>query len=250
MVDRKSLTTNGTVLNKSDFRDAVCLRYGYDLDGLSSQCVCGEDMSPDHALACPCGGYPTARHDEIRDILADALQSVVKDVEVEPVLLPFQGEDLPWKTANRSKEARADIRARSFWTRQQDAFFDVRVTHPKSCLQSRTAIQDHLASHEERKKREYGPRVASIDRGSFSPLVFGTNGMLGKECERFVKTLVGRIVEKNTDLRYSVVMNHLRTKLTMAILRWNITCFRGCRSSYGKKKSSVFVAQCRLLCPQ
>ena len=42
-----------------------------------------------------------------------------------------------------------------------------------------------------------------IDRGSFTPLVFATNGMVGKECERFLKTLVGRVVEKNGDLRYS-----------------------------------------------
>ena len=59
------LTSHGTVLNKSDFRDAVCLRYGYELDGLSSRCVCGKEMSHDHALSCPTGGYPSARHNEI-----------------------------------------------------------------------------------------------------------------------------------------------------------------------------------------
>ena len=242
------LTSHGTVLNKSDFRDAVCLRYGYELDGLSSRCVCGQEMSHDHALSCPTGGYPSACHNEIRDILAETLQSIAHDVEIEPVLLPFEGENLPGRTANRSTAARLDIRARSFWTRQQDAFFDVRVTNPKAHLHSASEVQHHLLSHEQQKKRQYGLRVTTIDRGSFTPLVFATNGMVGKECERFLKTLVGRVVEKNGDLRYSVVMNHLRTKLTMSILRWNITCFRGCRSSYTRKKSSLFVTQCRLLC--
>ena len=129
-------------------------------------------------------------------------------------------------------------------------FFDVRVTNPKAHLHSASEVQHHLLSHEQQKKRQYGLRVTTIDRGSFTPLVFATKGMVGKECERFLKTLVGRVVEKNGDLRYSVVMNHLRTKLTMSILRWNITCFRGCRSSYTRKKSSLFVTQCRLLCPK
>ena len=207
-------------------------------------------MSHDHALSCPTGGYPSARHNEIRDILSDTLQSIAHDVEIEPVPLPFEGENLPGRTANRSTAARLDIRARSFWTRQQDAFFDVRVTNPKAHLHSASEVQHHLLSHEQQKKRQYGLRVTTIDRGSFTPLVFATNGMVGKECERFLKTLVGRVVEKNGDLRYSVVMNHLGTKLTMSILRWNITCFRGCRSSYTRQKSSLFVTQCRLLCPK
>ena len=29
-----------TILNKADFRDAVCLRYGHPLDGLPALCVC------------------------------------------------------------------------------------------------------------------------------------------------------------------------------------------------------------------
>ena len=66
----------------------------------------------DHAFTCPCGGYPTARHDTLRDFLANVLTEVLPDVETEPVLLPHEGEDLPGRTANRSREARLDIRAR------------------------------------------------------------------------------------------------------------------------------------------
>ena len=37
----------GTTLNKADFRDAVCLRYGFDLDGLPTSCVWrGDDHRP------------------------------------------------------------------------------------------------------------------------------------------------------------------------------------------------------------
>ena len=75
-------------------------------------------------------------HNEVHDVVADAMSSAFQDVEVEPVLLPYSGEDLSWKTTNRSEEARVDIRTVGFWTRQQAAFFDIRVTHPRASLVS------------------------------------------------------------------------------------------------------------------
>ena len=236
----------GTVLNKSDFRDAVCLRYGFALDGLPTTCVCGAEMTTDHALICPCGGYPTARHNEVRDVVADAMCGVFQDVEIEPQLLAYEEEDLSGKTANRSAAARVDIRARGFWTRQQDAFFDVRVTHPKANLLSRTMVNDQLQAHEREKKRQYCERINQVDRGVFTPLVFSTTGITGRECARCLKMLVTTIVEKNIDLQYSRVMNHLRCKLAFCLLRWSITCLRGCRASYRRHRGPDFISECRL----
>ena len=87
----------------------MCLRYGYELDGTSDRCVCGAEMTSDHAFICPSGGYPSARHNEVQEVLADAMRSVLQDVEVEPTLLPFEDEDLEGRTANRSQAARVDI---------------------------------------------------------------------------------------------------------------------------------------------
>ena len=157
------LTKCGTVLNKSDFRDAVCLRYDFPIDGLSTSCVCQAEMTVDHVFACPAGGYPSARHNEIRDLMANVMREVLPDVEIEPKFLPFQDEDLGGRTANRSCNARLDIRARGFWTRQQDAFFDIRVTHPKANLLSVSQVSNHLSSHEREKKCQYAERVNNID---------------------------------------------------------------------------------------
>ena len=93
-------------------------------------------------------GYALARHNEVRDVLAEALQTVVHDVEIEPTLLPYEGEDLDGRTANKSQAARVDICARGFWTRQQDAFFDVRVTNPKADLHTVTEIRRQLLESE------------------------------------------------------------------------------------------------------
>ena len=69
-------------------------------------------------------------------MLAASMRDVLHDVEGEPRLLPFANEDLSGRTVRRSTEACLDIRARCFCTRQQDALFDARVTHPKASLLS------------------------------------------------------------------------------------------------------------------
>ena len=130
---------------------------------------------------CPAGGYPSARHNVLRDLLAAALGEVGSDVELEPRLLPLTDESLPFRTCNRDAEAQVDIRARGFWTRQQEAFFDVRVTHPKASLLSCSEVRSQLLSHERAKKRQYASRIIQVDRGAFTPLVFATNGQCAPE---------------------------------------------------------------------
>ena len=43
----------GFALNKTDFTDALCLRYGWIPSDLPSHCVCGKAFSVSHALSCP-----------------------------------------------------------------------------------------------------------------------------------------------------------------------------------------------------
>ena len=237
---------HGSILSKSDFRDALCIRYGHQLTGLPDSCVCGDPLTTSHAFTCPAGGYPSARHDEIRDLLANVLSEAgLKDVETEPQLLPFEGEDLPGKSANRSVEARLDIRARGFWSRQEDAYFDVRITHPKASAQCRDKILSQLKEHESAKKRQYGARVIRIQRGSFTPIVLSTNGISGPETTIFLKSLAALLAERNRDLPYSLIMSQLRSRISFCLLRWCVTCFRGCRASYTRREHGSFLVQCR-----
>ena len=109
----------------------------------------------------------------MRNILAEMLSEAVRDVETEPRLWPLSGEDLPYATADRIDEARLDIRARGFWTMQQDAYCDVRVTHPKASVLSGPEVLNQLRAHERQKKQQYG--ATEVERGSFAPLVFTMN---------------------------------------------------------------------------
>ena len=236
---------NGTVLKTSDFRDALCIRYSLPLDCQPSTCVCGSPSTMDHMMTCPTGGYPSARHDHLRDIIAEVMSEMVRDVETEPVLTPLQGEDLPGRALNRAPEARLDIRARGFWTRQQDAYFDVRVTHPKEPMLSCPEALRQLRHHERLKKQQYCARVTEVERGTFTPLVFLTNGMAAPECGRVLSAIAGALAAKNTDVSYSTIISEIRVRISFCLLRWAVTCFRGCRGSYRQRARVPFLAQCR-----
>ena len=60
-------------LNKSEFRDGLCLRYSWEPKNLPSQCLCGQTFNLTHSLQCAKGGYTIVRHNEIRDTFAHLL---------------------------------------------------------------------------------------------------------------------------------------------------------------------------------
>ena len=121
----------GYDLNKREFKDAIKMRYNWEISDLPKTCVCGNIFDMDHAMICRRGGFVIQRHNELRDLEAELLSTVCKDVQVEPVLQQVTGETLN-RGANRAPDARLDIRARGFWERQRSAFFDVRVCHPNA----------------------------------------------------------------------------------------------------------------------
>ena len=104
------------------------------------------------------------RHDEVRDITAQMLNEVCNDVRVEPTLQPIPGiqrNGFLHATANTANDAKVDISARSFWTRGQQSFFDIRVFNPAAPsyindgLQARYAKNERKQKKREPMKREY-----------------------------------------------------------------------------------------------
>ena len=83
------LQKQGFHLNKQEFRDALCLKYGWQLANIPSHCVCGSSFSVDHAMICRHGSLTFIHHNELRDLTAEWLQEVCHDVTVEPPLLPL-----------------------------------------------------------------------------------------------------------------------------------------------------------------
>ena len=81
-------------LHKRDFRDALALRYGWLPSQAPTHCACGKSFTVEHALSCPKGGFPSIRHNEVRDLTAILLTEVCHNVSIEPDLQPLTGEQL------------------------------------------------------------------------------------------------------------------------------------------------------------
>ena len=109
------ITEFGFGLHKGAFVDALCLRYGWPPPGTPTHCVCGANFSVEHVFSCPRGGFPSIRHNEIRDITANLLTQVCHDVLVEPELQPLTGEVLALRTSNATDGARLDVSMKGFW---------------------------------------------------------------------------------------------------------------------------------------
>ena len=57
----------GYALNKQEFTDVICMRYGWKVKGIPTHCACGETNSVDYSLICKLGGYTSMRHNSVRD---------------------------------------------------------------------------------------------------------------------------------------------------------------------------------------
>ena len=105
-------------------------------------------------------------------------------MEIEPRLQPLDNERLHLRSAVKGSEARLDIKAGGFWSRG--------VSHVNTKCYQNTTTSEVFKEQEDENKRKYQQRVLDVEMGSFTPLVFGTNGGMGNECQRFLKHLADK----------------------------------------------------------
>ena len=229
----------GYILNKQEFRDAICLRYGWQIPETPAFCGCGVKNSFDHILTCKKGGYVSMRHNAIRDVEAKLLKEVCTDVKVEPVLIPTDGEQ---RTGNTALRARLDVSARGLWSRYERTFLDVRVTHPTAQSHLQKSMEQLYKENEREKKALYNDRVINTERGTFTPLVFSTTGGMAPECTRMNKRLAELIATKKGEA-YSHVMQHVRTRLRFALLRCTLVAIRGSRGKVFRPEEEADISE-------
>ena len=197
----------GLALHKGAFRDALALRYGWQPNGTPITCACGTNFSVEHALSCAKGGYPSIRHNEIRDFTANLMSEVCHNVAIEPHLQPIIGKILSGASANTQDGARLDVAADGFWgSRFERAFFDV--------------------------KRAYDQRIRDVENSTFTPLILSSTGGLGRAATSTYKRLASLLSTK-WDQPYSTTMGWIRCRLSFSLLRSAIMGIRGARSSQG-----------------
>ena len=60
---------------------------------LPSTCLCEKPFTVAHALSCPFGGFPSIRHNEVRNTLASSLKRVAHNVSSSPTSNQSQESD-------------------------------------------------------------------------------------------------------------------------------------------------------------
>ena len=140
------------------------------------------------------------RHNGVRNLVTSYLGKVCTNVDVEPQLQPLDNEQFNLRSTVTSPEASLGMNAGGFWFRGVTAFFDVRVTHVNSKRSHGKATSTIFKEQQEEKKRKYQQKALDVEMGSFTPLVFGTNGGMGADCNCFLKRLAEKSQKRMRNL--------------------------------------------------
>ena len=184
-------------------------------------------------MSCKKRGFVSIRRNDLRDLTANILSEVCKDIEIEPKLTPLTGEELGNRTANTTNEARLDIRARGVWERVQQVFLDLRVFDSNACRYLNKSLQQCHLINEQEKEKAYKERDLQIEHGTFTASVFSIYGSMGRECRTFYSRLSDLLSEKR-DLSKSITMNCIQTKICFALLKSSLLSLRGSRTVFRK----------------
>ena len=223
----------GYVLNKQEFRDSICLRYGWKIPETPTYCQCGKKNDLDHTLSCPNGGYTYMRHNCIRDLEGEFMKEVCKDVKIEPELLSVRENDM---SGNTHLKARLDVSGVGVWGAHERTFLDVKVFHPNCASYVNMDIEKAYVHHVDIKKRNYRERVLNVEHGSFTPMIFSTTGGAGPEANRHHKRIAEMIALKRKE-EYSYVIQYIRTRLRFNLLKSILVAVRGVRGKTSKANS-------------
>ena len=163
------------------------------------------------------------RHNNLRDLNVTMQKEVCRDVIPEPRLLPLNNEEVDGSQADR---AAPDISSRGLWSTFERTFFDVRVLHPNAPSYRSTSLNTLYRNHELEKMRKYNSRILTVERGSFSPLIYSTFGGMGPQAARYHKRLAELIARRRNE-DYTHVISHMRTRIRFSLLRSVLVAIRG-----------------------
>ena len=195
---------------------------------LVTLCVCGDSFNLQHALSCPKGGLVITRHNKLRNLTAEILGEVCKNVVIKPLLTPLTGEELP-KSSNTSNQARADVSARALWINGQTAFCDLKVFNPLVICHLHHSLPAVHKKNESKKKREHNQRILQVEHGSFTPLVFSCFGGMSRECRCFFSHTAERLANRRKEPK-SKISAWIKARLNFALIRSMLLCLRGTRT--------------------
>ena len=115
---------------------------------------------------------------------------------------------------------------------------DVCVTDVEAPSNQRIAPDKVLVRHEREKKNKYSA-ACRAQRHTFTPLVYSTDGMLGKEAQAATKRLASILAAK-WKRTYSEICGFVRSRQSIALVRTTSLLLRGARSSLVRPRGPVW----------
>ena len=153
---------------KSDFWDAVHLRYGLPLKRLSSHCGCYKPYNVQHAIPCKKGRFVTLRHNELRGNIAEMLE-VSSDVKVDLALSRKKLKETSLTKLDLTlAPEHFGLEDREHSSTLQHLIPTLNVAKAKPC--------ENVMKLTNKKKRE------NVEQGTFTPVMFSATRGTGREC--------------------------------------------------------------------
>ena len=229
------INEHGFSFHKGTFRDTLAIRYSWQPTEIPAEYFSGKAFSVQHALSCTKGGFPTPRHNKVRDLTASLLTEVCSNVAVEPGLQQLSGEELSGASANRDEGARMDVAADGFWGKSTErAFFNIQVFNPHAPSNRQSSLPATYKKHEQEKKRQHLQHICNVENSTFSTLVFSSVGGMAREATYHLLQMSCPLLAKKWDQPYNTTMDWLWCTLSYSLLRSSILCLnRGNHSSHG-----------------
>ena len=135
-----------------------------------TECGAALDKEGKHATTCPCGHALSARHNALRDDIANIARrtGLCADIETlvdHPAIDPENG-------------ARTDVRVSKPGVQNPDELIDVQVTSP-FCVEAAGLVGKAASIAESKKRTKYRPAVVT-------PAILETDGRMGPTLEAFL----------------------------------------------------------------
>ena len=98
--------------------------------------------------------------------------------------------------------------------------------HPNAPSYMDSSLPSLYQRHETEKIKKYNSRVLTVEKGTFTPLVYTTFGGCGPQAQRYHRRLAELISQKRNE-DYKDVINHIRIRLRFSLLRSVLIALRG-----------------------
>ena len=196
-------TVNGTDMGAQEWRDALFLRYGLDHPDLPTYCDgCQAKFSISHTLDCKKGGLVTARHNKLRDGVADLAGKAFTPSHVRDNPLIYSGRAMKRTKAAPSRangnsgqsvaqppevtEQKGDLLIWKLWQQGTDSVHDMRVVNTDTPTHQKKDPEKCLHEAEQGKKKMY-LEACLQQRRHLSPFVALLNELLGVKATATLK---------------------------------------------------------------